>query len=766
MFATPLLANKKQNVLILHSYNQSYKWTNDLNNGIDEVLKEKFTNIRVFIEYMDTKRYVNNNHYENLFNLYTNKYKDVKFDLIISSDNNAYNFLKKYNKTLFKTVPVVFSGVNYLKEGDLKEYKNFTGINEKADIKQNYELIKKLQPNVENIYTVIDTTTTGKTVKQEAKRIFKELSGDGIHYEIIENMTQDELKHKVKTLPNNSAILLSVYFRGKDNSSYAYYEISKMISNNSKAPLYALWDFNLEHGIVGGYLTSGLSQGKEAALMGLKVLDGVKVKDIPVKYKSPNTYMFDYNEILKYNINPDLLPLNSYVINKPLSFYEVYKKEIYTLITLFIMMLILIIVLLINIQKRKHAEKRIKNQLIFEQKLIDTVNAPIYYKDKKGRYIGCNKAFEEHLEKDKSEFLGKTVYDVLPENVATIYNTKDKELLKTGQSQEYEGIREFANGTVVDLVFYKDVFYDEKNSIEGFVGAIFDITQLKKTTKELNNLNKNLERKVLERTQELEDSNDELEQTITNLKVTQNKLVEVEKMASLGGLVAGVAHEINTPVGVGLTGVTHFLDISKEINNSYLKNSMTEEDFEEYLITSKELATAIYSNLERTANLVKSFKQIAADQTSEANREFNLKKYIKEILLSINSVIKEANLSVTVTCDENINIDSYPGAFSQIISNLVINSIIHGYDEKEKGTITIDVLRTKEKLKITYKDYGKGIKEENLSKIFDPFFTTNRSKGGTGLGLNVIYNIVTNTLKGEFTCNSVENEGVEFIILI
>ncbi len=766
ILATPLFAIKKQNVLILHSYNQSYKWTNDLNIGIDEVLKEKFTNIRVFIEYMDTKRYVSNNHYDNLLAVYTNKYKDVKFDLIISSDNNAYNFLKKYNKTLFKSAPVVFSGVNYLKEGDLDGFENFTGINEKADIKQNYLLIKKLQPKVKNIYTVIDTTTTGKVVKEEAKRIFKELSNDGINYEIIENLTEEELKHKVKTLPKNSALLLSVYFRGKDNRSYAYFEISKMISNNSKAPLYALWDFNLEHGIVGGYLTSGRSQGKEAALMGLKVLNGVKIENIPVKYKSPNNYMFDYNEIIKYNINQNLLPKNSIIINKPLDFYKVYKKEIITLIILFILMLILIVVLSINIQRRKIAESKMKKQLIFEQTLIDTVNAPIYYKDRQGRYIGCNKAFEEHLEKNKFDIIGKTVYDVLPKKIAKIYNTKDNELLKTGKSQQYEGIREFKDGSIVDLVFYKDVFYDENNNIDGFVGAIFDITQLKNITKELNDLNINLENKVHDRTLELEESNEELEQTISNLKITQNKLVESEKMASLGGLVAGVAHEINTPVGMSLTAITHFLEISINIHKDYLEQNISEEDFESYLKTSQELAKSIYNNLEKTANLVKSFKQIATDQTSELQREFNLKKYLNEILLSISNILNKTNLQVIVNCDKDINIKSYPGAYSQIISNLVINSIVHGYEDNEKGTITIDVTQNKTQLEISYKDNGKGIKKGNLSKIFEPFFTTNRTKGGTGLGLNVIYNIVTNTLKGEFSCKSTENKGVEFIILV
>lgn len=757
-------ANSKQKILILHSYHQSYKWTDDINKGIKSEFKDKFNNIELFVEYMDSKRYVDEKHYKNLFNTYTNKYKDINFDLIISSDNNAFNFIKKYNKVLFKKVPVVFNGVNYVKKEDIEGYDNFTGLSERADIKQNYQLIKKLQPNVKNIYTIIDDTTTGKIVKREAQKVFKELSQDGINYQIIDNLTFEQLKQKVQNFPKNSAILLSVFFRSKDNKFFEYDEISNMISSNSKTPLYGLWDFNLGNGIIGGYLSSGLFQGKMSALMGIEILKGKKVKEIPVKYKSPNNYMFDYPKILKYNLDFNLLPKESYIINKPIHFYEIYKNEIITLMVIFTLMFTLIILLIINIQKRKHAEKSIKKQLSFQQKLIDTVDAPIYYKDATGKYIGCNKAFERFLNTKKINVIGKTVYDVLPSKLAKIHASKDDNLLKYGGSQEYEGRHEYENDLIKNLIFYKSVFYDENNHIEGLVGAIFDITLLKEATNKLNDLNIHLEEKVQIRTQELEESNNELEYTVTNLKDTQKMLVESEKMASLGGLVAGVAHEINTPVGIGLTGITHFLDITEKIKYEYEHQNIDEEEFKEYLRTSEELALLINTNLVKTAELIKSFKQVAVDQTSEEKREFNIKEYIESTLLSINNIVKKANVTIKVQCEENLKIDSYPGDFSQIITNLVINSIRHAYTQKEKGNISIEVLKDNDILKLIYKDDGNGIPQQNLEKIFEPFFTTNREEGGTGLGLNIIYNIITSKLNGKILCNSKENQGVEFII--
>lgn len=264
----------------------------------------------------------------------------------------------------------------------------------------------------------------------------------------------------------------------------------------------------------------------------------------------------------------------------------------------------------------------------------------------------------------------------------------------------------------------------------------------------------------------IDEQKDELEQTIFSLQSTQKKLVEAEKMASLGGVVAGVAHEINTPVGIGITAITHFSDITEKIKKDYDDDNISKEDFEQYITISQELSKSISVNLSRIAHLVNSFKQIAVDQTAEEEKNFNLKEYMNKILISINHIIKENKLTVNMQCDKNINIYSYSGAFSQIITNLIINSVKHAYDKNKKGIISINIERKNNILELLYKDDGKGISKENLPKIFDPFFTTNRVGGGTGLGLNIIYNLVTNNLHGTIKCDSKEGEGALFTITI
>jgi len=271
---------------------------------------------------------------------------------------------------------------------------------------------------------------------------------------------------------------------------------------------------------------------------------------------------------------------------------------------------------------------------------------------------------------------------------------------------------------------------------------------------------------VSKKTLELEISNEELLATIENLKQTQKKLVDAEHMASLGMLAAGIAHEINTPIGVGLTGITHFDEITQEINEKYKNDDMSKKEFEEYLETAAELSSMIIANMTRTTHILKSFKQVAVDQSSEIKRKFNVHEYMDEILLSINNVIKKTNLIFDINVDKNLKINSYPGAFSQIITNLILNAIKHAYNNREEGTINIHIQVKNNILEIIFKDDGKGISKENLPKVFDLFFTTQRNNGGTGLGLNIVYNIITSNLNGAITCDSTEKEGTVFDISI
>ena len=262
----------------------------------------------------------------------------------------------------------------------------------------------------------------------------------------------------------------------------------------------------------------------------------------------------------------------------------------------------------------------------------------------------------------------------------------------------------------------------------------------------------------------LQDKNEELAKTLQQLKTTQGQLIEAEKMAALGNLVAGVAHEINTPIGISVTAASVLSEDATDLSKTYQSGKMKRADLETFLDTAIESSNMILANLERAADLIQSFKQVAVDQSSESQRCFNLKEYLEEIMLSLAATLKKTKHTIKITGDEKLILDSYPGALSQIVTNLVMNSLIHAYDEEDSGQISLDFKLEGEQVILQYSDDGRGINPENISKIFDPFFTTNRSQGSTGLGLHIVYNLVTQKLNGTIQCESIVGVGSQFII--
>lgn len=328
--------------------------------------------------------------------------------------------------------------------------------------------------------------------------------------------------------------------------------------------------------------------------------------------------------------------------------------------------------------------------------------------------------------------------------------------------QQHQAIRDKwlavdVNSQVDYTVFYQIIVA----FVSVFIAVLFFIKTLLKANKSAAIANTKLTTTVDELTQ----TQTELNGTIAHLKSAQKQLIAAEKMASLGSLVAGIAHEINTPVGVGLTGISHFQAITAELTEKYQQQTMKKSDFDNYLDTSNQAATLIRNNLERTAELVRSFKQISVDQSSDEQRTFNVKEYIHQTLTSIHNAIKRTDIKIKVICDNDIVIHSYPGSLSQIVTNLVLNASIHAFNESSSlNRIEIKAIKDNHTLKLQVSDNGKGISPQVKHKIFDPFFTTNRDKGGSGLGLNIIFNLVTSQLKGEIACESNLGYGAKFII--
>ncbi len=253
---------------------------------------------------------------------------------------------------------------------------------------------------------------------------------------------------------------------------------------------------------------------------------------------------------------------------------------------------------------------------------------------------------------------------------------------------------------------------------------------------------------------------------ITERRATEGELLRSEKMAALGRLVAGVAHEINTPVGLGVGLASHLDERTRRIDALYRSGEIAAEDFEGYLEVALEASAAMLVNLRRAADLVRSFKQVAVDQSSEQRRRFNLKTYIDEVLVSLGPKLKRTQHRIEVKCPEDLSLDSFPGAVSQLLANLIENSLIHGFHTIDSGTITISASAERQHVHLVYTDDGCGMTPEQVDRVFEPFYTTKRGHGGSGLGMHIVYNLVTQTLGGTISVASTPGNGVRVTVRV
>ncbi len=253
---------------------------------------------------------------------------------------------------------------------------------------------------------------------------------------------------------------------------------------------------------------------------------------------------------------------------------------------------------------------------------------------------------------------------------------------------------------------------------------------------------------------------------MADLQRTQESLLQAERLASLGSLVAGVAHEINTPVGIALTSASILMEATEKVHKSVADGAIKKSDILKYLETAEESTRLIMNNAYRAAHLIHSFKQIAVDQVSEARRRFELREYIGEVVSSLQPKLKKTHIQVEIDCPPDIVLDSYPGALAQVITNLTLNCVEHAFDPEAEGHIGINVKPDGDWIEMQVVDNGKGIAPDMIDKVFDPFVTTRRGQGGTGLGLNIVFNLIAKQFAGTISVASVLGEGASFVLRI
>jgi len=358
-FVNAALDNQKKRVLVIHSYYQGYKWTDDENKGIESVLQPVIGRNSLYIEYMDTKKIFGDLYSQRLYEVYKLKYKNFKFDAIIVTDNNAFEFMRKYRNDLFPGIPVVFCGVNYFDRRHLEGQRLITGVNEENDLRACIEMILKLHPKTKEIVFVNEWTSTGRNVHRafvEAMPYFRSV----VNFSLLEDMEIEDILERLRDLLPDTVVLYSAFSRDKAGKLFDYDEAASLIVSSCKVPIYTTNEFNLGLGVVGGLVVNGYDQGEAAAKMVLRILKGENPNDIAVVMTSPKRLIFDHQQMQRFGISRANLPVGNIVINLPQTFYFKYRKWVNGLIGVFVALLLVISGLLINIRKRKGTERELK----------------------------------------------------------------------------------------------------------------------------------------------------------------------------------------------------------------------------------------------------------------------------------------------------------------------------------------------------------------------------------------------------------------------
>ena len=395
-FMSPALGAESKRVLVLNSYHKGYAWTDKLIKGIETVMSTSEIPVSLYIEYMDTKRISDEKHYKNLFELYRHKLVPRKFNLIISSDDNAFRFLLKYRSELFPGIPIVFCGLNRFKDSLLVGQDDITGVVEGIDFKGTIDLALELQPNVKNVVVVTDGTKTGVNLARGMRKIIPQMK-DRVNFSffLMTELTMQELLDKLNGLGSDSIMIPLGQYRDKAGNVFSLKESMALITKKCNVPIYVLQDTKLGYGTLGGKVVSGFAQGEMAAQMALRVLKGESPGNIPIVKQSPNRYMFDHEQVIRHGIKFSDLPTGSVVLNIPFSFYEEYKPLIWTAVAVIVVLLLLVFFLSWNIMHRKRAEEALRESEKKYRRLVENALVGVYRVEENGKLILANRKMAE-----------------------------------------------------------------------------------------------------------------------------------------------------------------------------------------------------------------------------------------------------------------------------------------------------------------------------------------------------------------------------------
>lgn len=715
-------SNVKKNVLFLNSYHNGYHWSDGLLSGVRDVLANSEHRIDLQIEYMDAKKFPYDDFSQNLFALYQKKFKNESFDIIVLSDNDALNFVNEHRDTLFAGIPVVFCGINDLKPSDIAKG-NITGVVEVFDFLSTLKVARQLHPEKKKMIVLTDDSTAGTGIRKQIQKI-TEQNETGLEMEYWTQLSMEEAQHRVQQLPSDAMLFIAPYYQtSSDGSFYTSEEVSEAIYQHSTVPIYSAWKFMIGYGVLGGRVLSSFEQGKTAGKMAIKVLDGTPIEDIPIINEPEGSYIFDWVAMQKLFVHEEALPPGSTIINKPPAIYSISKELFWTIMVSMILLLITLVGMVVAMTGRRKVELKIKDQLAFQETLMDSIPQLISWKDTEGRYLGVNRAFSDFFELQESrKIVGATTQELIKDqgyvswskavDRAVIESKKPFRKLRRNVTQK--------DGSEAWVEVNKVPLKGQDDRLIGVLSTADNITRQ-------HNLEKQLQ--------------------------------QAQKLEAIGTLAGGIAHDFNNIL-------TSIINSTELAIGDIEPQTQTEADLKRVLKAAH-----------RGGRVVQQILSFSRPST-EGFQPTDLTEIALEVV-HLMEASTPANVKVSCRIEENsaFVVHADPTQMHQALLNLTTNGY-HALRERG-GELAIELARVKKKeqhrdaqkvssgdfIRLSVRDTGPGIPPKLINKIFDPFFSTKSKTEGTGLGLAVVHGIIHNH-HGNIEVKSEQGRGTSFIITL
>ncbi len=702
-------------VLILNSYHPGYQWTDGETSGVLAALGGSPKDIQVYVEYMGTKWASAPNYFQQLRDAYATKFRKLRFDVIVATDDDALRFLLDNREVVFGKIPTVFCGVNNLDPDQLRGHELYTGVNEVADIRGGLDLALRLHPFTRRVAVISDSSISGRKIRAQFERDAREYTSR-LAFEYLGDGPVDAVLQRVSGLPGDSLVFHLVYFSDANGKIINNDETAALISRASHVPVYGAWDFSLGHGIVGGKLLAGRDQGLLAGDMARRILAGAGVEDIPAVMSSPSRFMFDYEQLRRFGIRRADLPPESVIINAPPSFYALNKALVWGGVGGLAGLSGVIVLLLVSRARRRRAEETLRASEEKFRTLVENLRIGVYRCSAAapGRFLQVNPAMERIFGRPATPFVEVPMADLFvdPRDHLTLLD----DVRAHGFVRDREIALRAGGGAVRTIaVTATAAGRDERGDIPWIDGTAEDVT----------------DRREMER-----------------------RLALADRLASIGTLAAGVAHEINNPLSYILSNLRF---LSSEL-------AALEALEPERLAEARKVTDEALEGAERVRRIVLDLHTFARPSDEQGPVDVH-----RLLDLAINIASNHIRFRARLVKDygQIPPVHGDEARLSQVAVNLLINAaqaIPEGRPEHNEIRV-VTRADPAGRLVIEVHDSGCGIPPELRSRVFEPFFTTKPVGTGTGLGLSICLGIVT-SLGGEITMESEVARGTVFRVTL